>query len=468
MWGGWFRRRRRRRLIAQPLADDARSILRRRVRHYPYLPPDQQQRVDDVVQVLLAEKHWVGAGVALTDEMRLTIAGYAGVLASGFAEPYYFDRLQSIVVRPRAFRYVDRSASDNPYLTHETRIGEAWHHGPVILAWRAVERSVTSTQNVALHEFAHHLDGLVGEMDGKPYFETAEMRRRWEEVSEAEFLQLVGQAQRGEPTLLDPYGAVSRAEFFAVTTECFFQQPHELRSRHPELYAVFAEFYRQQPHAWAPLRSDQQSSLAEAGFAASAANAPRRKRRMSPVHRLGVYQSMQPADALFTMAQDCLDDGDFEGAMRILNRLLEAHPDDGEAYAQRAVANFALGRGDAARDDCRRALELDDRDVDALLTLGTLEASEGRLDTALEHLSLALSESPRAIEPRFRRAEVYLEAGKIRRAVGDLTTLLGIDPFDVAALRLRAQAYQRLGKMRRADADLRKAQLLDPPPRAMP
>src|SRR5262249_24001318 len=69
--------------------------------------------------------------------------------------------------------------------------------------------------------------------------------RRWEEVLGAEYERLVEDADRERPTLLDPYGASSRAEFFAVATECFFLQPAALLRRHKELYELLAGWYRQ-------------------------------------------------------------------------------------------------------------------------------------------------------------------------------------------------------------------------------
>ncbi len=61
----------------------------------------------------------------------------------------------------------------------------------------------------------------------------------------AEQAQLRRSARSGQPTLLDPYGTTNEAEFFAVVTECFFDQPVELRQEHPRLYELLKEFYRQ-------------------------------------------------------------------------------------------------------------------------------------------------------------------------------------------------------------------------------
>ena len=53
-----------------------------------------------------------------------------------------------------------------------------------------------------------------------------------------------------QQSVMDHYGATSPAEFFAVATETFFEKPHELAERHPELYGEFFKYYRVDPRAW--------------------------------------------------------------------------------------------------------------------------------------------------------------------------------------------------------------------------
>jgi Mlc titration factor MtfA (ptsG expression regulator) len=55
---------------------------------------------------------------------------------------------------------------------------------------------------------------------------------------------------RGEPGLIDPYGAHSPAEFFAVATEVFFEQPRQLAAALAELFDEFSRYYRVQPLSW--------------------------------------------------------------------------------------------------------------------------------------------------------------------------------------------------------------------------
>ena len=43
---------------------------------------------------------------------------------------------------------------------------------------------------------------------------------------------------------IDMYGATNRAEFFAVISEYFFEQPALLKANHPELYEMLERIYR--------------------------------------------------------------------------------------------------------------------------------------------------------------------------------------------------------------------------------
>jgi Mlc titration factor MtfA (ptsG expression regulator) len=66
----------------------------------------------------------------------------------------------------------------------------------------------------------------------------------------AEHRPLERDCRRGRTTLLDCYGATDMGEFFAVATECFFQQPSQMRHRHPKLYELLVEYFRQDPASW--------------------------------------------------------------------------------------------------------------------------------------------------------------------------------------------------------------------------
>jgi Mlc titration factor MtfA (ptsG expression regulator) len=257
MFFTWLRNRRRRQLLAQPFPEEWLQVLERNVVHYSYLEPSQQARVRNDLRVFVAEKNWEGCGgLEMTDEIKVTVAAHVCLMLLGI-EHDYFAQVLSILVYPAAFQVPQRRQVGNLELDDASdRLGEAWYRGPVILAWKEVRREGRhphSGRNLVWHEFAHQLDMLDRSTDGTPPLKSADERRRWQAVMTPHFEQLVDDATAGRPTLLDPYGATSEAEFFAVVTECFFDLPGLLREEHPDLYALLADYYGQDPAMRVPV-----------------------------------------------------------------------------------------------------------------------------------------------------------------------------------------------------------------------
>jgi MtfA peptidase len=253
----WLKNRRRKQLLAEPLPPEWLSNLTANVRHYRHLAPQQRTRLEQIVRVCVAEKNWEGgSGFKVTDEMKVTVAGQAAVMALGQEEPFYFDGVLSIILYEGAYRHPAYAQGYSGIVQEGAPVwGEAWRRGPIVLSWAGVlasSKNAGSGYNLVVHEFAHYLDGLDGAIDGVPPLVGPEQQRTWYRVTEAEYGRLVGQARRNEVTLLDHYGASNRAEFFAVASECFFERPHALEREHAELYGVLRDFYRQDPARWLP------------------------------------------------------------------------------------------------------------------------------------------------------------------------------------------------------------------------
>lgn len=60
----------------------------------------------------------------------------------------------------------------------------------------------------------------------------------------------VARVERGEPTLIDPYGATNHQEFFAEGIVTFFERPQALLAHEPALYSQFAELLALDPANW--------------------------------------------------------------------------------------------------------------------------------------------------------------------------------------------------------------------------
>jgi Mlc titration factor MtfA (ptsG expression regulator) len=101
-----------------------------------------------------------------------------------------------------------------------------------------------------MHEFAHQLDQDTGAANGAPYVGRGAMQQAWARVMNEEFDSLRARLARIEPGLIDPYAATSPAEFFAVTTELFFEMPGALAAERPALYEQLKRCYRLDPANW--------------------------------------------------------------------------------------------------------------------------------------------------------------------------------------------------------------------------
>lgn len=245
----WLRQRRRQRILAAPFPAEWLAYLEHNLPQYRFLTRDEQARLRQAVQIFVAEKNWEGcAGLAVTDEMRVTIAGHACLMAVGIeGEP--FRNVLSVLVYPSGYTVPEERWQRGWSIVDEAdRLGESWYRGPVILSWDEVRYDSDHAgegRNLVWHEFAHQIDMLDRSTNGTPPLETLRERERWHEVMTAEYEQLIEDAEEGRATLLDTYGAKNEAEFFAVASECFFDCPIDLRDEHPRLYDLLRGYYRQ-------------------------------------------------------------------------------------------------------------------------------------------------------------------------------------------------------------------------------
>lgn len=245
---------RRQRIARRPFPSAWRDIVRRRVPLAHELPAAQQLLLKKHIQVLLAEVPFVGcAGLEVSDEMRVTIAAQAAFLLLGRGGS--FGNLREVLVYPGHF-VVPRSEVGAGGVVHEARdvlAGQSWQRGQVIVAWDAVRDGAADPHdgaNVVMHEFAHQLDQDSGAANGAPYVGRGALQQSWARVMSQEFDALRARLAREEPSVIGPYAATSPAEFFAVTTELFFERPDALAAERPALYEQLKRCYRLDPLSW--------------------------------------------------------------------------------------------------------------------------------------------------------------------------------------------------------------------------
>ena len=236
----FLRDRRRRGLADLEIPDEWVEILEERLPFVAALPDNELERFLKHTNVFARDKVWIAAGglEAVTTEMRVVISGCAARLVRNLPLDAY-DRLTEVIVYPRSFALGDDDEREVLGLAHP------W--GTVVLAWDAVKRGIATKndgRDTAIHEFAHALDVEDGLYDGTPLLESGAHYRDWVRVLGAHFARLQ-QAPGGG--VLREYGAINEAEFFAVATEAFFEQPRTLKRRAPDLYDELAKFYALDP-----------------------------------------------------------------------------------------------------------------------------------------------------------------------------------------------------------------------------
>jgi Mlc titration factor MtfA (ptsG expression regulator) len=201
-----------------------------------------------LIQIFLAEKNFEGCGgLAITPEIRLTIAGHAGLLLLG-RETSLFGTLHSILVYPTTFVAERTHYHEDGLVTEATEelLGESWDQGSLVLSWADIRYDLAHPQagcNVILHEFAHQLDEEAPAAPGVPLLSDPALYDAWSRVFQRDFTAHRRQVARRKRTLLDPYASEDPAEFFAVATELFFTLPGPLKARHREIYELLGKLY---------------------------------------------------------------------------------------------------------------------------------------------------------------------------------------------------------------------------------
>ena len=225
------------------------------IERYPLLSwrtPADVDQVRRLATLFLARKEFSGAdGFTVTDEIAVAVSAQAvlPVLHLGLE---LYERFVGIVLHHEPV-VARRELLDEDGVVHEfdeELAGEAMQDGPVMLSWQDVDLASAPgawAYNLTIHEFAHVIDMADGAADGVPPMPDRATRDAWLNVLHPaydSFCQTVD--QEGDPPI-DPYGAESIDEFFAVASESFFADPKRLAQGLPAVYRLLSGYYRQDP-----------------------------------------------------------------------------------------------------------------------------------------------------------------------------------------------------------------------------
>jgi Mlc titration factor MtfA (ptsG expression regulator) len=247
----YVHKRAERKLRMMPPPPEWEPILRQTSPLVFRLNPEQRNQLFGYMQLFLNRVRFEGCGgQKITEKVRVTIAAQACLLLIG-REHRVYPKLKTVLVYPHTYSSGRKGVfgGDNG---EGSRLGESWDYGVVVLAWDSVvggARNLQDGHNVSLHEFAHQLD-QENDVEGVPVLGQGSAYATWARVFSSDFARLCEKTDQGERDVIDAYGATNPAEFFAVATETFFEQPHQLQGSHPELFERLRAYYCLNPLEW--------------------------------------------------------------------------------------------------------------------------------------------------------------------------------------------------------------------------
>ena len=222
---------------------------------YSTLTEAEKKRLLSYTCTLVENKSWRGLdGFEVTDEVKVTIAAQAALPLLGI-EHHFYRGVDEILIHPTTYKVSSLSRGPGGVVIEgETEVLGTAHSdiNIVALSWQSARQGGANWQdgrNVVIHEFAHKLDMLDDFVDGTPPLNCKEQHAAWVQIMTKEYEKLVDMDRRGKKTVLNKYGATNPAEFFAVSTETFFEKPRQMRKKRPELYEQLKAYFQQDPAA---------------------------------------------------------------------------------------------------------------------------------------------------------------------------------------------------------------------------
>ncbi len=212
-------------------------------RFYQKLPDKSKVIFEQKVNYFLLTKEFIPRNIdEVTDEMKALISATAVQLTFGLPDITlkHFDK---ILIYPNDYY----STINRQY--HKGEVNPRYKS--IVLSWQHFVEGFanpTDGMNLGLHEMAHalKLENLI-QNEEYAFFDRAELEK-WQALAKAEMSKIknarLPDGQGGE-TIYRQYASVNEDEFFAVSIELYFEQPHKLFDYSPELYKTLSNLLRQ-------------------------------------------------------------------------------------------------------------------------------------------------------------------------------------------------------------------------------
>jgi Mlc titration factor MtfA (ptsG expression regulator) len=186
-----------------------------------------------------------GIDVKIDDTDRILVAASAIIPIFAFKD-WKYKTIDEVLLYPNSFN--EKFETKGPDRNILGMVGDGHLNGTMILSKPALIQGFlneTDKNNTAIHEFVHLIDKTDGAIDG---FRRSTIGKQyaipWIELISKKLKKLIKAKSD-----INPYGGTSQIEFLAVASEYFFERPHLLESKHPELYEMMEQMFQQEMSA---------------------------------------------------------------------------------------------------------------------------------------------------------------------------------------------------------------------------
>jgi MtfA peptidase len=221
------------------LPENYQELLNDYVRFYSNLNEEGKKKFEDKLKKFSSSIKITGANAEVED-LDKTLIGAAAVIPTFYIPDWEYINLKEVLVYPGNFNTDFDQHGDERSISGMVGTG-AMHNVMIVSKWDLRRGFIDSKShhNTAIHEFVHLIDKMDGSLDGVP--EILLERKyvaRWKELLETTMNQI-----RSGRSDINPYGATSPVECFAVIAEYYFEQPERFGTHHPELNEMLTRIF---------------------------------------------------------------------------------------------------------------------------------------------------------------------------------------------------------------------------------
>lgn len=227
-------------LIVGEFLPEWRIILIEKVAFYNGLSTEDKTWFESDILHFLSHVRITGIDVKVDETDKILVAASAVIPIFAFKE-WRYNNITEVLLYPSSFNEKFETAGADRRILG--MVGEGPMNGTMILSKPALHQGFlneTDKNNTAIHEFVHLIDKTDGAIDGIPENLLGKQYvLPWVNL----IAKKIEEINKGKSDI-NPYGATSQTEFFAVASEYFFERPQLLKTKHPELYDLMEHIFK--------------------------------------------------------------------------------------------------------------------------------------------------------------------------------------------------------------------------------